>query len=286
MKRLLLVLVALFGGAVFGVEGTAMRVMSFNIRYGTAKDGENHWEKRKDLCVSRIAAFDPDLLGLQEVLDFQNAYILEKTGAYAALGVAREDGKLKGEFSTILYRKERFDVIESGTFWLSETPDVAGSKSWDSSLPRIATWARLKDKQAGGRELLYINTHFDHRGPLARLEAAKMLRTFATEKGKDLPVVLTGDFNSGPDSEPYKALLSDMADRIAFQDSYRLMHAANPEPSEGTAHAFKDAPVTPRIDWILFSKQFTVESAAIDRTRQGPLFPSDHFAVIATARLP
>ena len=249
-----------------------LRVLSYNVRYGTAKDGDHHWDRRKDLCAARAVEFSPDLAGLQEALDFQNAHLRAALGNYGQIGVAREDGKDKGEFTTILYRKDRLEPIESGTFWLSETPEVAGSKSWDSSLPRIASWARFRDKKAGGREFLHVNTHFDQRGPRARVESAKQIRAFVEKRGLAAPAIVTGDFNAGPGSEPYKALVGTLL------DTWLVM---NPEPAEGTAHGFTGKASTPRIDWILCSPAFIVKEAGIDRHQEGGRYPSDHFPVWA-----
>lgn len=260
--------------------GETVRVMSFNIRHGKGKDGDNVWEKRKELCVSRITVFKPDLLGLQEALGFQNEFIAKTLTGYKQLGVGRDDGKDAGEFSTIFYKAEHFEALDSGTFWLSETPEKIGSKSWDSSLPRIATWAKLKDK-ANGKELVFINTHFDHIGKVARLEAAKLMRKFATEKGKDLPVVITGDFNTGPGSEPYKALNDKLDGAVELHDTYAEFFREKPEPSQGSFHGFKPEPGSTRIDWVLRSTHFTTKDAAIDRHREGNLYPSDHYPVWA-----
>lgn len=262
--------------------GAPLTVMSFNVRYGTAKDGDNHWEKRKDLCASRVTHFNPDVLGLQEALAFQNEFILAKCPGYTAIGVGRDDGKQTGEFSTLLLRTTRFTIVDSGTFWLSETPDIAGSKSWDSSLPRIATWARVKDRHASDRPLLVINTHFDHKGNVARKEAAKVIRRFIATRAADAAVIITGDFNSAPGSEPYRTLTEMGNDGVAMHDAYADVYRDQPEANDGTAHAFKDLPVTPRIDWILHSPAFTATRATIDRHREGHLFPSDHYAVTAT----
>ncbi len=287
MRHLLIVAACLILAACNGSDAgragsaTPLTVMTFNIRYGTAPDGVNHWDQRKDLCAARIVAAVPDLLGLQEALEFQNAFLVERLKDYTAIGVAREDGRQKGEHTTILFRTARFTPVASGTFWLSETPDVAGSKSWDSSLPRIATWARLKDAMRGGQELLWVNTHFDHKGKQARTEAARQIRRFLAAQGKGLPLVVTGDFNAAPGSEPYRALVDAHDDGIVLADAYAVAHRAAPEANDGTAHAYQDAPVTPRIDWILTSPHFTVRTATIDRHREGPLFPSDHFAVWA-----
>ncbi|HEX3135383.1 MAG TPA: endonuclease/exonuclease/phosphatase family protein [Planctomycetota bacterium] len=257
----------------------ALTVMTFNIRYGTAKDGVNHWDNRKELCAARVRHFNPDVLGLQEALAFQNDYLHDHCPGYTVIGVAREDGKLAGEFSTLMLRSERFTVLDSGTFWLSETPDIAGSKSWDSSLPRIATWARVKDRKAGDRPLLVVNTHFDHKGNTTRKEAAKLIRHFIATRAADAAVIVTGDFNSAPGTEQYRTLTEMGNDGMELSDAYADLHRANPEQDEGTAHSYKDIPVTPRIDWILHSSAFSASSAVIDRYREGPLFPSDHFAV-------
>lgn len=258
-----------------------LTVMSFNVRYGNAKDGANHWDKRKELCASRVTHFNPDILGLQEALTFQNDFILTTCPGYTAFGVARDDGKQAGEFSTLLVRTTRFTVVDSGTFWLSETPEVPGSKSWDSSLPRITTWARMKDKQAGDRLLLVINTHFDHKGHVARKEGAKIIRHFIATRATDAAVIVTGDFNSVPGSEQYRTLTERGNEGVLMHDAYADVFRANPELNDGTAHAFKDLPVTARIDWILHSPAFRATSATIDRHREGPLFPSDHYAVVA-----
>jgi endonuclease/exonuclease/phosphatase family metal-dependent hydrolase len=252
--------------------------MTFNVRYGTAKDGPNHWELRKERCAARVIAFAPDLLGVQEALAFQRDFLLSKLPGFAAVGVAREDGAEGGEFSALLYRTERFALVDSGTFWLSETPDVPGSKSWDSSLPRIATWARLRERPSG-RELLALNTHFDHRGRTARLEAARMIRAFVAAKGGRLPVIVTGDLNSGPGSEPLRVLLEPQPDRLLLLDAYGQARAGAPDANDGTAHGFREGASGRRIDWILHTAHFDVREALIDRTHEGPLFPSDHYPV-------
>lgn len=264
------------------VASPSLTVMSFNIRYGTAKDGANHWQHRRELCAARIVHFDPDVLGVQEALAFQNDYLLAQCPGYSAIGVGRDDGRQGGEFSTLFVRTARFAVIESGTFWLSETPAVPGSRSWDSSLPRIATWARVEDRLAGNRPLLLINTHFDHRGERARAESARQLRRFVADRAAGAAVVVTGDFNAAPRSEPHITLTATDPTGVVLLDAYGQLHRDQPEANEGTAHAYQDAPVTGRIDWILHSPALQARSAAIDRHRQGALFPSDHFAVVAT----
>ena len=262
-----------------------LTVMSFNIRYGTAADGENHWRHRRELCAARIRHFAPDVLGLQEALAFQNEFLLAACPGYTAIGVGRDDGGTAGEFSTLFVRTARFTVLASGTFWLSETPATPGSRSWDSALPRIATWARVVDRLAGDRPLLLVNTHFDHRGEQARAASARLLRRFVAEHAEGAAVVVTGDFNTAPGSAPWRTLTdaTDPAGRL--HDAWATLHPDAPAGTAGTFHAFKAEPGVARIDWILHSSGLTARTAHIDRHHEGALFPSDHCAVVATFTL-
>jgi endonuclease/exonuclease/phosphatase family metal-dependent hydrolase len=263
---------------------TDLRIVSFNIRYGTAADGENHWDKRREFLIETIKAMNPDLLGTQETLGFQRDYLAKELGDYGSLGVGRDDGKDGGEMMALYYRESRFEKIEGGHFWLSETPDVVGSKSWDSSLPRMVTWVRLHDKkQVAASMLLFMNTHFDHRGTTARLESAKLLRAKARELGKDCLVVITGDFNADQNSPPYEALFAPVdGEESPIVDTYRLAYPER-QSDEGTFSGFKASEVNgARIDWIGVSRHGTIRSASIDRTSRNGRTPSDHFPVTAT----
>lgn len=253
----------------------ALKVMSFNIRYGTANDGDNHWDNRHELVIKTVQDFDPDVLGTQETVGFQAEYLKQHLPAYTYVGSSR-DANPNGEQCGLLFRTARFELVKSGQFWLSETPDTKFSKSWDSSLPRIATWAQLQDRLNDNQELLFINTHFDHRGSVARLESAKLLRRFVESQPKDLPVIITGDFNCAEASDPYNALAG--SDRLS--DSYRLVHQQR-EPNEGTFNGFVGTATGARIDWILCSPQFTTTSASINRFHDNGRYPSDHFPVSA-----
>lgn len=255
-----------------------LRVMSFNIRYGTASDGKDIWANRQDLVVKVIKDFAPDLMGTQETLPFQAAYINEQLSEYTYIGWSRDQNE-NGEQCGIFVRKERFEIIESGQFWLSETPDEKFSKSWDSSLPRVVTWTRLKDKEskenpADGREFLFANTHFDHRGTEARKQSAILLRRRLSEMAPQLPIIVTGDFNCDQGSEPYQELLEENV----LTDSYRSLHPTR-EDNEGTFHGFSGTPGAARIDWILTTEQFKPTKASIDRTHVDGRYPSDHFPV-------
>lgn len=272
-------LAILLATVLFGQEvGPTLRVMSFNVRLGVADDGDDSWEHRKLLVARTIRDFDPDLLGTQEAWPFQSRFILQELGDLEYVGWPRRPGD--GEECAILYRKSRFEKTDEGQFWLSETPEVAASKSWDSSLPRIVTWVALRDKSGSGRELVFLNTHFDHRGAGARLESARLLRRHLA--GLSRPWVLTGDFNCGEGSPPYEALVGE-GEGLVVVDSYRAIRPRRQE-GEGTFNGFEGRRGGERIDWLLVPPTFQVVGAAIDRTEAGGRFPSDHFPVTAVLR--
>ncbi len=268
-------------------RASEVRVMSYNIRYGTAADGDNHWDKRKEFLIETIKAFDPDLLGTQETLGFQRDYLAEKLSGYDVLGVGRDDGKEKGEMAALYFKRSRFEKLDGGHFWLSETPDQPGSISWDSALTRMVTWVKLRDRQQPkAKPLAYFNTHFDHRGVQARLESARLLRRRVAELSKNCSVIVTGDFNAGEGSDPYKALFDPSDGQPSpLRDTYRIAHPTR-APNEGTFSGFKvEATGGPRIDWIGVSAEWEVIKAAIDRTMREGRTPSDHFPMTGILRL-
>lgn len=269
-----------------------IRVMSFNIRYGTANDGENRWELRRDLVIDTIREFDPDLLGTQEVLAFQAEFLRDRLPDYKFIGAGRIDGKLEGEMTAIFYRRDRFEQLEAGHFWLSETPEIPGSRSWDSSLPRMVSWVRLRPSTVKGdttqHDLVLFNTHFDHQGETARLESARLLQRTAREIAGDASIIITGDFNAPArfgEDEPYQALLgvheSMTRDLI---DTFRQSHPESID-GEGTFGGFRGDTEGPRIDWILVSPHVAVLEAGIDRRQDHDRYPSDHYPVTAIVRL-
>jgi endonuclease/exonuclease/phosphatase family metal-dependent hydrolase len=263
--------------------------MSFNIRFATPKDLANGWPFRKDLLFKTIEAFGPDLVGLQEVLTTQRDDLIAHFGkGYDFLGVPRNDGKTAGEIAGILFRRDRFEKVRDGHFWLSPTPEVPGSKGWDADLTRIVTWVELRDHRNADRTLLYFNTHFDHLGKVARVESAKLMRRRIVELSNDAKppaVIVTGDFNVGADSAPYKEMLglnSDSPPRLT--DTYRELHP-QPTTQDFTWHGFVGTNAHPsRIDWILRSDAFQTVGATIDRANDNGRYPSDHFPVEAVLR--
>ena len=263
-----------------------LRVMTFNIRYATPKDipSGNAWPQRKELLFKTIETFDPDLLGMQEVLPTQGAELKERFAkTHEFLGVPRNDGKTSGEMAAVMFRRERFEKIKDGTFWLSQTPDKVGSKGWDADLPRVVTWVELRDHKNNDRPLLFFNTHFDHLGKTARLESAKLMRKRMIDLvgGSDMAVVVTGDFNVPQYSPPYKELLGGADGPLRLVETFK---EATPKPTtqDFTYNNFTGRnPHADRIDWILRSEQFKTIKATIDRTNDNGRYPSDHYPVEA-----
>lgn len=278
-----LFLLALFAsGATAAAEAGAFRVVSFNVRTSTAKDGENAWPKRRDFLFAEIARLAPDLIGFQEVREDQHDAIIERMPNHAFVGVARDDGKRKGEWSMIGFRRERFENLGGGNFWLSETPEVAGSKSWDAALTRICTWVRLRDRVTQ-RTFLYANTHFDHKGVVAREKAAGVIAARVRELARDEPLILTGDLNVNEDTQAYAVIAKPAADGSAawLIDSYREVHPQR-VPEEASFHGFKGTRVGSRIDFIFHSRELKAIRATIERdVSSDGRYPSDHYPVTA-----
>ena len=264
---------------------TPVRVMSFNIRYATPSDKDNQWEKRKELFMDTIRSYGPDLLGMQEVLAAQGDFIQEKLPDYGYVGVGRDDGKRKGEFSPVMFKKSRFEMVAWGTYWLSDTPEKVGSKGWDAALPRIMTWVKLKEIPTG-TNILVCNTHWDHQGKKARVESGKLMRKLIEAKRDGLPVIVTGDFNSNEDSEQYVAMTVGEGEGkgLKLMDTYREVHPKR-LPDESTMSNFKGTKKGSRIDWILHSPEWKARGAAINYTQKDGRFPSDHYPVTAEVEL-
>ncbi|MBP7148367.1 MAG: endonuclease/exonuclease/phosphatase family protein [Acidobacteria bacterium] len=285
-RRLALCAVALLlGPAADGApleQRESLTVVSFNIRYGTAKDGDNAWPRRRAMLFHVLRAAAADVVGLQEALDFQVAEILAAVPGLAAVGVGREDGGDAGETCAILFRKDRLRVAEAGTFWFSDTPDVPNSRSWGNNLARICTWARFVD--GDGRGFYHFNLHLDHQSQPSRERSTILLREKIEARAfRDDPVVISGDFNVGEDN-PALATLTAPAGTAPFRDAFRVLH---PDASEaGTFSDFTFGAVGgERIDYILVQPGTEVLAARIDHFSRNRRYPSDHFPVIATINL-
>jgi endonuclease/exonuclease/phosphatase family metal-dependent hydrolase len=257
--------------------------MTFNIRYDEPCDKENAWPNRKELVASMIRFHQADLVGVQEALERQMRDLERLLPDYAWVGVGRADGKAGGEFSAIIYRKSRFNLIESSTFWLSETPDVPG-KGWDAAYPRIVTWARLKDTTTG-KIFFHFNTHFDHRGVRAREESARLLLKRIYTIAGQLPVVVTGDFNFNESSKGYEILTSktlekEIGSQASLRDARYLSQHGHHGPAS-TFNEFKALVPEMKIDYVFIKGTVRVlQHGALSDTWNGR-FPSDHLPVLA-----
>lgn len=261
-----------------------LRVMSFNLRYNNPGDGPNAWPLRKKWVAQLIRFHDADAIGVQEALSGMLADLDTLLPEFSRVGVGRTDGVAKGEFSAILYRRDRLEMLEDATFWLSPTPDVVGSKGWDAALERIATWGRFRDR-ATGCSYLHLNTHFDHVGERARQESARVIRQrLATLTAAGSPVVVTGDLNTSPTSIAYRILTRDTI-AAAFPPLVDAMLASRdghygPDASFNSFRAIP--PDGNRIDYVLTSPGVEVRKHGILTDSWDNRFPSDHLPVLAT----
>lgn len=253
----------------------AVRVMSYNIRLDIASDGDNRWEMRRDFFVGQLRLMKPDILGLQEVVPGQRDDLVKALPSYTFLGVGRDDGANKGEYSSLGVDKAKYRVASTGTFWLSPTPAVP-SKGWDAAFPRVATWAHLI-RRSDGKRILALNTHMDHVGEVARLQGARQIAAFlekARRPGEAL--VMTGDLNTEPGTPPIEALTAG-----ALKDSatVSLRPAIGPK---GSFNAFAALPTkSPLIDYILVSPDWTVtDHAVLGWHGENGRVASDHFPVV------
>lgn len=269
MKYTLLLLLLITS---LSISAQTYKVMTFNIRYDNSGDGVNQWGKRSDKVAAVIQKYDPDFIGLQEALHNQIIDIVKALPQYAIIGVGRDDGKEKGEYSAILYKKDKFQIVTQKTSWLSENPDVPGSKSWDAAITRVVTSAHFRDIKTK-REFLYYNTHFDHIGQEARRNSAQLIVDMIRKETstKHLTAFLTGDFNAKPTDEPY----------LVIMKSPLLKDARPGESNQGTFCSFKVNSIEcSLIDHIFYTAGWKSENYKVITDNDGEYYPSDHLPVI------
>lgn len=270
-----LILLLTLAAALWPAE--TLRVMTFNVRYPSKGDGADRWEARRDILVRTIRLKNPDLIGTQELFEEQGRYIVEQAREYAWFGLSRR-GNHQDEHMGVFYRRGRLTPVESGNFWLSLTPDIPASSSWEMSLPRMVTWARFKSSQGGS--FVFYNTHFPHRGQdhQARLECARVIAARIAALGDNHPFLLTGDFNDPAGGEVQAVFTATLTDAWTA--------ARKRTGPEGTFHGFRGTPRPGgRIDWILYRgpwKPLEVETVTYN---EGGRYPSDHFPVFSVLEL-
>ena len=259
------------------LEVLPLRVMTFNLRFENDFDGENHWLNRRDLLLRTILQYRPHIVGTQEGKPSQLSYLEANLDGYRISATSRH-WDVHCQYPTLYYLEEHFSLLESGEFWLSETPEVHLSKSWDSAFPRMISCARLRARQTGGHLWASV-THLDHVSERARVEAAKMIRDWAS--GRREPTVIMGDFNDYPGSEVHRILNKPLG---PFADSWQEL--GKPEDQQSyTHHGFTGTPSKGRIDWVLVTQEFTVLDVAVVRNHKAGRYPSDHFPLWADLQL-
>lgn len=281
MKKTLLLALSLILVLMTGCTNKPLelKVMTFNVRYDNPEDGENNWHKRKNEVFAMLKDQNCDLIGTQEVLANQLADFNAVMTDYDYVGIGREDGIDRGEFSAIFFKKDRFNVLDKGNFMLSETPDVFGSKGWDGACERIASWALLQDK-ATKKEVFFINTHLDHVGVQARREGVNLLQDKAFELAKGAQIILTGDFNAEPESDVILNVVNPNKEHYLIDSRSSAVEATG---TPWTFHDFDRLPVAEReyIDYIFLSPSIEVSKYAVLPMKFNGKLVSDHSPVIA-----
>ena len=265
-----------------------IRMMTYNIRYNTPSDGVNAWPNRKDHVAEMIGErYKADLAGLQEALKGQIDDLTARLPEYEWFGVGRDDGKEEGEFCPIFYRKDRMELLDHGTFWLSQTPEIPGSRGWDAHCNRVVTWGKFKDRKT--QQVFYhFNTHFDHAGKTARVESAKLLWKKVKQIAGEFPVVVTGDFNVYESSQPYALLTGKekIGDERSDLKDARYISKLDHKGPTSTFSNWKAvrAPET-KIDYIFVRNRVEVLSHEVLNDRFDGYYPSDHLPVLAEISL-
>ena len=260
-----------------------LTIMTYNIRMDHPRDSLNNWAYRKDVAAQIIKNYNVDIVGTQEVLKNQMADLKERLPEYEAIGVGRTDGKSEGEYCALFYKKDKFKEIKSGTFWLSETPEVAGSKGWDAACERVATWAFLEDIVTGKR-VFAINTHLDHVGKDARINGVTLMMEKAHKIAGNLPVILTGDFNADPESDVIKYVTDE---KTLNSLKTTRDHALENRGKSSTFHDFGRKPEETRscIDYIFVSKDTEVLAYEVIDDKLDGVYLSDHNPVVSKIRI-
>ena len=252
-------------------ENSALNVASFNVRCGPADDGPNSWRYRKSYAVQAARAMEPDVLGLQEPVDYQVEYFAEHFLEYDWVGTGRDDGDRAGEFCPIFVRRERLKFLKHGTFWLSDTPETVASRTWGNRCVRICTWAEILDSVTN-RHFYVFNCHLDHESQPARENGVELIVAKIQGIASEAPSILMGDFNAIPANHALEPLRKGWTD----------VHA---DASEGTFHGFADQKPLDKIDYIWVNSDWQIRAAGIGQFRPDGRYPSDHEPVYAQLSL-
>ncbi|WP_367870531.1 endonuclease/exonuclease/phosphatase family protein [Luteolibacter sp. Populi] len=275
LKTLACVVTGMLAGAL--AEAKPLRVLSYNLRYITSGDkGERAWTARRDQAAELIKSDAADIVGIQEGLPQMMNDLAGRLPGYAVVGVGREDGIDQGEYAALLVKADRFRIQESGTFWLSDTPEICNSCTWGNTVTRICTWAKLYDRETK-RTFHFFNTHLDHASEVARQKGTELILARIAQRKPQGPVILTGDFNAS-DEDPLHASIKS----TGLLDIWKSLNAAVPPEESGTFHEFTGATNRSRIDFIYATPDLKGLESVIVKSSLNGNFPSDHFPVRAT----
>ncbi len=267
------------------------KFVTFNIRMPSENDGPNQWKFRKDLVLETIRDLAPDVMGVQEAYASQVKELRDGLPAYRHVGVGRDDGKEAGEHAAVFYNTERFEETASGTFWLSDTPDVVASNTWEAACNRVCTWIELKEKRSG-RTLAVYNAHYDHKSLRAKENSSVVIvKEIEKRRNTNMPIVLMGDFNSSRTSPQMAYFLEGEATLQGEVQKSPLTFTLTTPPeiadTSSTFNGWKGRTQGRQIDFILVNaKGHEVKSHAIDRRNKDGRYPSDHYPVVAEIGFP
>jgi endonuclease/exonuclease/phosphatase family metal-dependent hydrolase len=259
------------------------KIMTFNVRYDNPVDSIYAWPQRANQVCSFILKENPDILGMQEVLWSQYIYIDSALTGYASVGVGRDDGAREGEMNPVFFRKEKFDIVRTITFWLSDTPDIPGSKGWGASLPRIVTWMELVNKN-NHEHFFFFNTHFAHDSDSAKVMSSMILMKEVSMITDGFPFIITGDFNMIPASPGYSILTGPAESVPLLKDTY-ISSEKRPFGPSYTFNGFSDKTGRSRVDYIFVRNGMKVQEHKTFIKKDRGIYISDHWPVEATVSL-
>jgi endonuclease/exonuclease/phosphatase family metal-dependent hydrolase len=276
---LIVIIYLLVIGCSHSKKKDAIKVMTMNVRYDNPDDSLNAWPNRIPLICSCISKEKPDIMGMQEVLWHQYQTMDSVMKGYSSVGVGRDDGARGGEMNPVFFRKERFDLVRTLTFWLSETPDLPGSRGWGATLPRIVTWLELVDKNTH-EHFFFFNTHFAHDSDSARIMSSRILLKEVEKIADGFPFIVTGDFNMLPYTTAYSILTGPNESVPALRDTY-FISEKKPVGPIFTFNGFSDQPGNGRVDYIFVKNGLRVLNHSTLDVKDKEIFISDHWPVIA-----
>jgi len=287
MKRLYLLpvffLLVLLPGCKKKSSIDILKVMTFNIRYDNPRDSVNAWPNRAAFLCRFLKDEEPDLIGMQEVLAHQYDYIDSVMTGYSSVGVGRSDGAKLGEMNPVFFKEERFDLIRTKTFWLSDTPDVAGTKAWGANLPRIVTWVELSEKTTS-EHFYFFNTHFAHDSDSARILSSRLLLNRVDSIAAGFPFIVTGDLNMLISGKGYEILTGPYESVPLFTDTYAVSEKRPTGPAY-TFNGFSDSTSAGRIDYVFVRTGMKVLEHRTYIRKEHGVYISDHWPVMATISL-